>query len=162
MKLNIIPFLWYAKEAEAAAKFYTSIFPDSKIDSVTTMAGDSPSGPEGSVKVVEFTLGGNRFTAMSAGPMDEFNHSISFMVECKDQAEVDRYWDALGEGGSYEPCGWLRDRYGVSWQITPAALNEMSRSKDRDAARRVTEAMLKMKKLDLAALERAFRGQKAA
>ena len=155
---KIVPHLWYTKEAEEAARFYASIFPDSRVDAVTTMPADSPSGPAGSVVVVEFTLAGQPFMAISAGPLDPFNHAISFLVECEDQAEIDRYWAALGEGGTIEQCGWLRDRYGLCWQISPRVLGEMMRSPDRDAARRAAEAMLAMKKLDIAALERAFRG----
>lgn len=159
--LKIAPFLWYAREAEEAARFYTSIFPDSHVDSVTTLPADSPSGPAGSVMVVEFTLAGQPFMAMSAGQLDPFNHAVSFMVECRDQAEIDRYWEALGAGGTTEACGWLRDRYGLSWQIAPTALFDMMKDPDRAAARRASEAMLTMKKIDLAALERAF-GDKAA
>src|SRR6476661_10733803 len=121
---KITPFLWYAKEAEEAANFYTSIFPNSRVGRVVTMPSESPSGPPGSVKVVEFELFGQSFTAMSAGPLDPFNHSISFVVSCDDQAELDRYWNALLEGGTAEACGWLRDRYGVCWQIVPAAMDE--------------------------------------
>lgn len=159
--LRIVPHLWYTKEAEEAARFYTSIFPDSHIDSVTPLPADSPSGPAGSVSVVEFTLCGQPFVAFSAGPLDPFNHAVSFMVECQDQAEIDRYWEALGAGGTHEPCGWLRDRFGLSWQITPAALGAMMKDPDRAAARRAAEAMLGMKKLDIAGLERAFRGKAA-
>jgi predicted 3-demethylubiquinone-9 3-methyltransferase (glyoxalase superfamily) len=155
---KIVPHLWYSKEAEEAARFYASIFPDSRVDSVTALPADSPSGPAGSVKLVEFTLSGQPFLAISAGPLDAFNHSISFHVECADQAELDRYWDALGKGGTIEQCGWLRDRYGLSWQIVPASLRDMMKASDRAASRRAAEAMLKMKKLDLAALEDAFRG----
>ena len=158
---KIVPHLWYTKEAEEAARFYASIFPDSRVDAVTELPADSPSGPAGSVVVVEFTLAGQPFMAISAGPLDPFNHAISFLVECEDQAEIDRYWAALGEGGTIEQCGWLRDRYGLSWQISPRVLGEMMKSPDRDAARRAAEAMLEMKKLDIAALERAFRGQAA-
>src|SRR5687767_10120683 len=120
---KITPFLWYAKEAEEAARFYTSIFPDSKIERVTTLPAETPSGPPGSVKVVEFTLFGQPFQAMAAGPLDEFNHSVSFMVSCETQAELDRYWNALLEGGKGQDCGWLRDRFGLYWQITPAILD---------------------------------------
>ena len=160
-ELRIVPHLWYAKEAEEAARFYASIFPDSRVDAVTTLPADSPSGPAGSVAVVEFTLAGQPFMAISAGPLDPFNHAVSFLVECEDQAEVDRYWEALGAGGTIEQCGWLRDRFGLSWQIVPKALGEMMKSPDRAAARRAAEAMLGMKKLDLAGLERAFRGKAA-
>jgi len=159
--LKIVPFLWYSKEAEEAAKFYCSIFPDSHVDAVNALPADSPSGPAGSVVVVEFTLCGQPFQAMSAGPLDPFNHAVSFMVECKDQKEIDRYWEALGAGGTYEPCGWLKDRYGLSWQIAPTVLFEMTKDPDRAAARRAAEAMLKMKKIEIAELERAF-GKKAA
>jgi predicted 3-demethylubiquinone-9 3-methyltransferase (glyoxalase superfamily) len=159
--LRIVPHLWYAKEAEEAARFYASIFPDSRVDSVTALPADSPSGPAGSVKVVDFTLAGQPFMAISAGPLDSFNHAVSFVVECKDQAEVDRYWEALGAGGAIEQCGWLRDRYGLSWQIVPAAFLRMMKDPDRAAARRAAEAMLQMKKLDLAGLEEAFRGKAA-
>jgi len=152
---KITPFLWYAKEAEAAARFYTSIFPDSRIEHVTVLPAESPSGPAGSVKVVYFTLFGQAFTAMSAGPLDPFNHAVSFVVQCDDQAEIDRYWNALSEGGSKEQCGWLRDKFGVSWQIVPRVLDELIADSDRAKGKRTAEAMLKMTKLDVAALQRA-------
>lgn len=158
---KIVPHLWYSREAEEAAHFYASIFPDSRVDSVTELPADSPSGPAGSVKVVEFTLAGQPFQAISAGPLDPFNHAISFVVECADQAELDRYWDRLGDGGTVEACGWIRDRYGLCWQIVPAALGAMMKSPDRKAARRACEAMLTMKKLDVAALQQAFDGKAA-
>jgi predicted 3-demethylubiquinone-9 3-methyltransferase (glyoxalase superfamily) len=156
---KITPFLWYAKEAEEAARFYCSIFPDSRIGRVTTMQSESPSGPPGSVKVVEFVLFGQRFTAMSAGPLDPFNHAISFVVNCEYQAEVDRYWTALLEGGSAEQCGWLRDRYGVAWQIVPTALTKLMADPDPVRAKRVSDAMLKMVKIDVAALQAAYDGR---
>lgn len=159
---EVAPFLWFAEEAEAAAAFYVSLFPDSRIDRVVAMASDSPSGPAGSVKVVEFTLAGQPFMAIGAGPLDPFNHAVSFMVNCADQAEIDHYWNRLLEGGAAEQCGWLRDRYGLCWQIVPAAMGEMMAHPDRDHARRVTEAMLQMVKFDIAELERAFRGAVAA
>lgn len=152
---KLVPFLWYAKEAEEAAEFYVSIFPDSRVDRVTAMAAESPSGPPGSVKVVEFTLFGQPLMAMSAGPMDPFNHAISLMVICDDQAEVDRYWDALLDGGQTEACGWLKDRYGISWQITPKLLNELMADPDREKAKRVAEAMMKMVKIDIGAIKAA-------
>ncbi len=155
---KITPFLWYAEKAEEAARFYVSLFPNSHIDSCSVMNADSPSGPAGSVEVVEFTIGGQPMTAMKAGPMDPFNHSISFVVGCEDQAEVDKYWDALGKDGVYEQCGWLRDKYGLCWQIVPKVLAEMMKDKDRARAGRVTQAMLKMKKLDIAGLNRAYDG----
>src|SRR5215208_7030361 len=114
MMQKITPSLWYNKEAEEAAKFYASIFPDSRVDRVTALPAESPSGPAGSVKVVEFTLFSQKFMAMSAGPLDQFNHSVSFTVNCKDQAEIDRYWNALLAGGKAEQCGWLKDKYGLS------------------------------------------------
>jgi predicted 3-demethylubiquinone-9 3-methyltransferase (glyoxalase superfamily) len=153
---KIFPFLWYAREAEEAARFYASIFPDSRVDGVTTMRSESPGGPPGSVKIVDFTLLGQRFQAMSAGPLDPFNHAISFVVMCDDQSEIDRYWDALLQGGSTEACGWLKDRYGVSWQIVPAVLDEMMKDSDAERSKRVTDAMLKMIKLDIARLKAAY------
>ena len=155
---KVTPCLWYVDKAEEAARFYVSLLPDSRIDSVTALPADSPSGPAGSVQVVEFTLGGRAFMAMSAGPLDPFNHAVSFSVACEDQAEVDRLWDSLSDGGSVEQCGWLKDRYGVSWQIVPKALGEMMKDKDRARARRVAEAMLTMVKLDVDALRRAYAG----
>jgi len=160
MALNkITPFLWYTKEAEEAATLYTSLFSDSRLVKVTKMPCESPSGPPGSVTIVEFLLFGQSFTAMSAGPQDPFNHSVSFVVNCEDQAEVDRYWDGLLEGGGVaEQCGWLRDRFGVCWQIVPKQLFELMNDPDRAKAERATEAMLKMVKIDIAALQAAARG----
>jgi predicted 3-demethylubiquinone-9 3-methyltransferase (glyoxalase superfamily) len=157
-KTKIFPHLWYAKEAEEAAKFYASIFPNSSVDLVTAMQSESPSGPPGSVKVVDFTLLGQRFQAMSAGPHHEFNDAISMVVLCENQAELDRYWNALLEGGKPQACGWLIDRFGLRWQIVPAALDEMMRGADPARSKRVTDAMLKMVKLDIATLEKAYRG----
>ncbi|HEX2691862.1 MAG TPA: VOC family protein [Kofleriaceae bacterium] len=156
---KITPHLWYAKEAHEAARFYASIFPDSRVDRVTPLPADSPSGPAGSVELVEFTLFGQAFLAISAGPLDAFNHAISFVVRCDSQSEIDRYWSALLEGGSPEQCGWLKDRYGVSWQIVPTILGEMMIDPDRAKARRAAEAMLKMEKLDIAGLQRAYDGR---
>jgi predicted 3-demethylubiquinone-9 3-methyltransferase (glyoxalase superfamily) len=158
-RAKIFPFLWYAKEAEEAAKFYASVFPDSRVDGVWALHSESPSGPPGSVKVVEFTLLGQRFQAMTAGPHDDFNDAISLTVSCDDQAELDRYWDALIEkGGKAVACGWLIDRFGVRWQIVPAKLDDMMRDSDVAKAKRVGDAMLQMVKLDLATLEKAYRG----
>jgi predicted 3-demethylubiquinone-9 3-methyltransferase (glyoxalase superfamily) len=153
---KIIPHLWYTDNAEEAASFYASVLPNSKVDCVTALPVDSPSGPAGSVKVVEFTLVGQPFMAISAGPLDTFNHSISFMVECDDQAEIDRLWAALSDGGKVEQCGWLKDRYGLSWQIVPASLGPMMKDPDRSRAKRVAEAMLKMIKLDIEGLQKAY------
>ena len=157
---KIYTFLWYAKEAEEAARFYASIFPDSRVDRVTPMLSESPSGPPGSVKIVDFTLLGQRFQAMTAGPHHDFNDAISIVVECDDQAELDRYWNALLEsGGKAQACGWLIDRFGVRWQIVPAMLGRAGcATRTRRARKRVTDAMLKMVKLDIAALEKAARG----
>ena len=155
---KITPFLWYAKEAEEAAKFYASIFPKSRIRRVATLPSESPSGPPGTVKVVDFELFGQPFTAMSAGPLDPFNHAVSFVVSCDDQAELDRYWNALLQGGQPEACGWLKDRYGVSWQIVPRVLGDMMSDPDRPKAKRATDVMLKMIKIDIAALQAAFNG----
>jgi predicted 3-demethylubiquinone-9 3-methyltransferase (glyoxalase superfamily) len=159
-KHKIRTFLWYAKEAEEAARFYASIFPDSRVDRVTPMLSESPSGPPGSVKVVDFTLFGQPFQAMTAGPHHDFNDAISIVVSCDDQKELDRYWDALLQGGGKpQACGWLTDRYGLRWQIVPAVLDEMMADKDPARSRRVTDAMMTMIKLDKAALEKAYRGQ---
>lgn len=156
---RIIPNLWYSEKADEAAAFYASLLPDSRVDSVTALPAESPSGPAGSVKVVEFTLLGQPYMAMSAGPFEPFNHAISLMIECEDQEEIDRLWSALSEGGKIEQCGWLKDRYGVSWQIVPTALGKMMKDPDRSRARRVAEAMLQMVKLDVDALERAYGGE---
>ena len=156
---TITPSLWYSREAEEAANFYASIFPDSRVDSVTTLPSDSPSGPAGSVKIVEFTLLGQPFEAFSAGPLDQFNHAISFTVTCDTQEEIDRYWDALLQGGTPEQCGWLKDRYGLSWQIVPKVLSTLMTDPDREKAKRAGEAMLKMVKLDIAELKRAAAGE---
>ncbi|MGH6837758.1 MAG: VOC family protein [Methylocella sp.] len=156
---KIVPNLWYSEKAEEAAAFYASVLPNSKVDSVTALAADSPSGPAGSVKVVEFTLMGQPFMAFSAGPRDAFNHSISFMVQCEDQTEIDRLWAALSECGKIEQCGWLKDRYGLSWQIAPSVLGEMMKDLDRARAKRVAEAMLKMVKLDIEGLKKAYEGR---
>ena len=156
---KITPFLWYSNQAEEAAKFYTAIFPDSRVNRITAMPSESPSGPPGSVKVVDFTLFGQAFAAMSAGQMDPFNHAVSFVVNCADQAEIDRYWNALLEGGGQaEACGWLKDRYGVSWQIVPTVMFEMMADRDVAKAKRATDAMLKMVKFDIAALKAAYSG----
>lgn len=156
---KITPFLWYSTQAEEAAAFYTALFPDSRIRSVSALPSESPSGPPGSVKIVEFVLFGQEFTAMSAGPLDPFNHAVSFVVTCDDQAEIDRYWEGLLQGGgTVEQCGWLKDRFGLSWQIVPALLGKLMTDPDQAKAKRVADAMLQMVKIDIAALQAAYSG----
>ena len=157
---SISACLWFDGQAEEAAEFYTRLFPDSRIDSVSRAAADTPSGKKGDVLTVNFTLRGVPFVGLNGGPEFKFNESVSFMVDCEDQAEVDRYWDALVEGGGeHSVCGWLKDRFGLSWQVTPKRLYELIESPDRDAAQRAMEAMLQMTKLDIAVLEAAYEGQ---
>jgi predicted 3-demethylubiquinone-9 3-methyltransferase (glyoxalase superfamily) len=157
---KIVPHLWYRKDAEEAARFYATVFPDSRVDRVTPLPIDSPSGPAGSVHVVEFTLLGQAFMAIGAGPHHDFNDAISFLVNCDSQAEIDRYWNAiLEDGGIPQACGWIIDKYGVRWQIVPAAFGEMVASPDKEAAKRVAKAMMQQVKFDIATLEAAFRGK---
>ncbi len=156
---RITPCLWFDGNAEDAAKFYTSVFPNSRIDKVVRSAADNPSTQEGEVLTVEYTLDGSPFIGLNGGPDFTFSEAISFDIDCKDQAEVDRYWDALIQGGGeHSVCGWLKDRFGVSWQVVPRQLNEMLESPDRAAAKRAMEAMLKMTKLDVEQLKEAFEG----
>ena len=157
-RTKINTFLWYATQAEEAARFYTSIFPDSRVNGVWALPAESPSGPAGSVKVVDFTLLGQRFQAITAEPHHDFNDAISIVVTCEDQAELDRYWNALLQGGGKEQaCGWLTDKFGLRWQIIPRVLEELMRTDDTTRGRRVAEAMLQMVKLDIATLEKAYR-----
>jgi predicted 3-demethylubiquinone-9 3-methyltransferase (glyoxalase superfamily) len=159
-KHKIVPHLWYAKEAEEAARFYAKIFPDSRVDRVTTLPTDSPSGPPGSVAVVEFTLFGQPFMAITAGPHHEFNDAVSFLVNCDSQQEIDRYWDAiLTNGGQPQACGWITDKYGLRWQISPTVLGEMLTDKDKAKAKRAADEMMKQVKFDIAKLEAAYRGR---
>lgn len=153
---KITPFLWFDREAEEAARFYTSIFKNSKILAVSRY-GDAGPGPKGSVMTVQFQLEGQEFIALNGGkqPFD-FNESISFSVDCETQQEVDALWDKLSAGGQPGPCGWLKDKYGLSWQIVPSVLPRMLQDKDPARARRAMEAMMQMKKLDIAALKRAY------
>jgi predicted 3-demethylubiquinone-9 3-methyltransferase (glyoxalase superfamily) len=156
---KIVPHLWYAREAEEAARFYATIFPDSRVDRVTALPAESPSGPAGSVHVVEFTLFGQAFMAISAGPHDSFNDAVSFLVNCDSQAEIDRYWNAILEnGGKPQACGWIIDKYGLRWQISSTALGEMMTDPDRQKAGRVAEEMLRQVKIDISKLEAAYRG----
>lgn len=152
----ITPFLWFGDDAEEAVAFYVEIFPDSAITQVTRYAEGMPK-PEGSVLTISFTLDGQAFTALNGGPQFQFNEAVSFLVACKDQEEIDHYWDRLGEGGSPMACGWLKDRYGLCWQIVPARFFEMIRSEDPARAARVLAAMNTMVKFDIAGLEAAYR-----
>lgn len=156
---KVVTSLWFARDAEEAVRFYIALIPDSRIDSIGALPAESPSGPPGTVKMIDFTLGGQPFFAMEAGPLDPFNHAISLTVNCDTQEEIDRLWDALGEGGAVEACGWLKDRYGLSWQIVPSKLIAMMKDPNPARAKRVAEAMLSMVKFDIAALEHAYKGQ---
>jgi predicted 3-demethylubiquinone-9 3-methyltransferase (glyoxalase superfamily) len=153
---KIVPHLWYTTEAVEAANFYAATFADSRVDKVSQIPIETPSGPPGSVDIVEFTLCGQPFMAIAAGPLDPFNHSVSFMVNCDDQAEIDRYWDALKDGGSPEQCGWIRDRYGLCWQIVPKRFSEMQDEGNEAQRKAVMGAMMTMVKFDIAELERAY------
>lgn len=158
MQPKITPFLWFDKEAEEAAEFYVSLFPNSRIVDVHRYPEGAPM-PAGTAMMVSFELDGTAFRAMNAGPHFRFNEAVSFMIDCADQAEVDHYWDGLLAGGG-EPsqCGWLKDRYGLSWQVTPRRLIELNTSEDRGVAQRAMAAMMTMQKIDIAALEEAARG----
>lgn len=155
---KIIPCLWFDKQAEEAANFYVSLLPDSRIDDVQTSPGDYPSGKAGDVILVEFTLAGSRYTALNGGPEFKFNEAISLQIDCEDQAEVDRLWDALSAVPESEQCGWVKDRYGLSWQIVPRVLTELLSEGSPEVKLRVFNAMMQMKKLDVAALEAAAKG----
>ena len=156
---KVTPCLWFDGVAEEAANFYVSLLPDSRVEDVFRSPADNPSTPAGAVLVVEFTLAGRRFQGLNGGPQFPFTEAISLVIECEDQAEVDRLWDALTrDGGSPGPCGWLKDRYGLSWQIVPREMNEMLADPDQERAARAMEAMLEMSKIDIAAIRRAFDG----
>lgn len=155
---KITPFLWFDREAEDAANFYVSLFEDSRIKSVARYGKNGP-GPEGSAMTVSFELAGQNFTALNGGPHFRFNEAVSFVVNCLDQKEVDHFWDRLSDGGKESQCGWLKDRYGLSWQIVPVTLPALLKGDDPGASGRVMKALLQMKKLDIAALENA-RNQK--
>ena len=159
--MKVTQHLWFEKDMEAALGFYTSLIPGSSIGWTSAVPADNPSGPAGSVKIAAFTLGDQRYMAIEAGPLDPFNHSFSIQVECDSQAEIDRLWEALKAGGSVEQCGWLKDRWGLSWQITPKRLGQLMSDPDPKKAKRVAEAMLKMVKLDIAGLEAAAGGAAA-
>lgn len=156
---TITPNLWFDFDGEDAAEFYCSVFPNSRILRKTHYLKDSP-GPEGAVMTVEFELDGQRFVAINGGPQFKFSEAVSFQVDCADQAEIDRYWNALlRDGGEPGPCGWLKDRFGLSWQITWPPLIDMLMDKDKVKAQRAMQAMLQMGKLDVAALEKAYAGK---
>ena len=154
VKQKIVPHLWYDKEAKEAAEFYTSVFKGSRIKSTTTL-DNTPSGP---VDVVVMELLGQEFHLISAGPLFKFNESISFMVHCDTQEEIDYYWKRLSADPKAEQCGWLKDKYGLSWQIVPTVLSQLMQDKDAKKVARVTEAFLKMKKFDIAKLKEAYEG----
>jgi predicted 3-demethylubiquinone-9 3-methyltransferase (glyoxalase superfamily) len=159
---NITPCLWFDGNAEEAARFYTSTFPNSRIDKVVHTPAETPGNKKGDVITVEFVLDGSPFIALNGGPEFTFSEAISFSIDCQDQAEVDRYWDALvKDGGEHSVCGWLKDRFGLSWQVVPRRLNEMIESDDVAAAERATKAMLEMTKIDVAKLEEAYKGEPA-
>jgi predicted 3-demethylubiquinone-9 3-methyltransferase (glyoxalase superfamily) len=156
---KITPSLWFDGQAEEAASLYTSVFPDSRVDKVVRSPADNPSTSAGEVLTVEFTLAGQPFVGLNGGPDFKFNEAVSFVIDCEDQAEVDRYTDALiAGGGAQGPCGWIKDKFGLSWQVVPRQLNEMLESSDRAAAARAMEAMLKMQRLDVAKLQEAYEG----
>ena len=154
---KITPFLWFDNQAEEAANFYVSIFQNSKVVSVSRY-GDAGPGPKGSVMVAKFELDGEEFLALNGGPQFKFTPAISFTVNCKTQEEVDAFWEKLSEGGRTDQCGWLQDKYGVSWQIVPTILGELMADKDPQKKERVMKAMLKMKKIDIAGLKQASEG----
>jgi predicted 3-demethylubiquinone-9 3-methyltransferase (glyoxalase superfamily) len=155
---KISPCLWFNGDAEEAASFYVSLLPDSRIERIRRNLADGPAGKAGSVLVVEFALAGQRFLALNGSIRFEHTHAVSFYVDCEDQAEVDRLWEALGRGGEPVQCGWIKDRYGVSWQIVPKILPRLLGDPDAARAQRVMQAMLQMVKLDIAALQRAYDG----
>jgi predicted 3-demethylubiquinone-9 3-methyltransferase (glyoxalase superfamily) len=151
---KITPFLWFDGRAEEAANFYTAIFPNSKIVSMTR-SGEAGPGPKGSVMSATFELQGQEFIALNGGPMFTFSPAISFFVPCETQEEIDKFWEKLSEGGEKQRCGWLKDKFGVSWQIVPTVLGQLLQDKDAEKSKRVTNAMLQMDKLDIASLKRA-------
>ena len=155
----LYPCLWFDGNAEEAAALYTGLLPDSHIDKVWRSPADTPSGPAGMVLTVDFTLAGQRIQGLNGGPDFNFNEAVSFVIECEDQAEVDRLWDALtADGGEPGPCGWLKDRFGLSWQVVPGDMEELFADPDTTKAERAMQAMFGMKKLDIAALRAAADG----
>lgn len=159
MAQKISPCLWFDRQAEQAARFYTSLLPDSRIDHVQRSSVDWPNGKAGDVILVEFTLAGSSYQGLNGGPNEHPSNAVSFSVRCRDQEEVDRLWGALSaDGGQPVMCGWLKDRWGFAWQIVPEAMIEMMRDPDPARTRRVMQAMMQMVKLDIAGLRRAFDG----
>ena len=152
---KITPCLWFDGNAEEAANFYVTLLPDSRVDNVQRSPADNPSGPEGSVLVVEFTLAGQEFVGLNGGPLFKFNEAVSFQIHTKDQAETDRLTDRLSAVPEAEQCGWVKDKFGLSWQIVPDRMLELLADPDKDRARRAMEAMLTMKRIDIAEVERA-------
>jgi predicted 3-demethylubiquinone-9 3-methyltransferase (glyoxalase superfamily) len=152
---KITPFLWFNDQAEEAMNFYASIFKNSKIGSINRYGEEGP-GPKGKVMSASFQLDGQEFMALNGGPVFTFTPAISFFVDCATQAEVDELWEKLSEGGEKGQCGWLKDKYGLSWQIVPSALGEMLQDKDAEKSRRVMNAMLQMEKIDIEGLKRAY------
>ena len=161
-KQRIMPCLWFDTEAEEAAKFYCSIFKNSRIGHIARYVDegqDIHGKPAGSVMVVEFELEGQKFAALNGGPQFKFDEAISFQIHCKDQDEVDYFWDTLTDGGEEGPCGWLKDKFGLSWQVVPTTLIDMVSDRDPAKVQRVTKAFLQMKKFDISALQRAYEGR---
>ena len=157
---KITPCLWFNGQAEQAANFYVSLLPNSRVDRVVRSPADTPSGPAGMVLVVEFTLAGQQYVGLNGGPQFPFTEAVSFQIHCDDQAEVDRLWDALiADGGAASVCSWLKDRWGLSWQIVPKRLNELLKDPDPARAKRAMEAMMTMAKIDIAALEKTTSGK---
>ncbi len=155
---KITPYLWFEDQAEEAARFYTSIFKNSKVDEISRYGEGGPA-PAGSVMLVSFELDGQQFIALNGGPQFQFTEAISFVINCESQEEVDYMWARLTEGGEESMCGWLKDRYGVSWQVVPTALPELLNAPDPEAQQRVMEVFLKMKKIDLPTLRLAYKGR---
>jgi predicted 3-demethylubiquinone-9 3-methyltransferase (glyoxalase superfamily) len=153
----ITPFLWFDNNAEEAMNFYVSIFKNSKIGRVTRY-GEAGPGPAGSVMTVEFELDGQEFVGLNGGPHFKFSEAVSFTVRCETQEEIDYYWDKLSEGGQTSRCGWLKDKFGLSWQVEPRILGDLMADKDPEKAKRVMEAMLKMDKIDIEPIKRAYEG----
>jgi predicted 3-demethylubiquinone-9 3-methyltransferase (glyoxalase superfamily) len=155
---KVTPCLWFDGNAEEAARFYVSLLPNSRIDKVFRSPADTPSGPAGMVLAIDFTLAGSKFSGLNGGPQFSFTEAVSFQIACEDQAEIDRLWAALSDGSPGQ-CGWLKDRWGLSWQIVPTRLLQLLSDADPNRARRAMEAMLEMTKLDIAELERAADGR---